>query len=92
MGLYERPPYYALTHILFGISAVWYPIVGILVLIYQLGQYFFNRRVFLFEWTIKKGNSIEHTLLKLAEVGFGYCIGSLIYRDVLNLSTSKGAT
>jgi hypothetical protein len=78
MGLYERPRGYALSHFLFGFLAVWFPLVGILALAYQLGQWWFNVRVFPVEGKILPGNSIQHTGLKLFEMGIGYTIGYLI--------------
>jgi hypothetical protein len=64
--------------VLFGFIAVWYPVIGILVLIYQLGQLVFDVRVFPVEGKILKGNSIEHTTKKLSEIAVGYIIGSII--------------
>jgi hypothetical protein len=80
MSLYDRPPHYALSHILFGFAAAWVPIIGILAVAYQLLQYVFNVRTFPVEWRIEKGNSVAHTGLKLAEMGLGYAIGFLLQR------------
>ena len=80
MTLYERPPYYAVSHILFGLVAVWIPLIGILAVAYQLLQFIFNVRTFPVEGRIEKGNSIEHTGLKLVEMGIGYILGILIQR------------
>jgi hypothetical protein len=81
-GLYERPRYYAASHLLFGYLAVWYPLVGILALVYQLGQFAFNVRVFPVEGRIEPGNSLEHTGLKLFEMAVGYLAGTLFRRVV----------
>ena len=78
MTLYERPPHYALSHILFGFAAVWFPIIGILAVVYQLAQFAFNVRTFPVEWRIEKGNSVAHTGLKLAEMTLGYALGFLL--------------
>lgn len=78
MGLYPRPHYYALSHIIFGFAAAWYPIVGILALAYQLGQLALNIRVFPVEGKVLEGNSIKHTALKIGEIGLGYLIGLLV--------------
>ncbi len=78
MTLYERPPHYAISHILFGLIAVWVPIIGILAVTYQLLQFAFNVRTFPVEGRIEKGNSVAHTGLKLAEMGLGYSLGTLI--------------
>ena len=80
MTLYDRPPHYAMSHILLGFAAVWFPIIGVLAVAYQLLQFVFNIRTFPVEWSIKKGNSVAHTGLKLAEMGLGYAIGSLLQR------------
>jgi hypothetical protein len=80
MALYDRPPHYAISHILFGFAAVWFPIIGILAVAYQLLQYVFNVRTFPVEWRIEKGNSVAHTGLKLAEMALGYTFGSIIKR------------
>ena len=76
--LYERPPIYAISHILIGFIAVWFPIIGIIGLIYQLAQYILDIRTFPRELKIEKGNSWQHTSLKLAEMGIGYMIGYII--------------
>lgn len=78
MALYERPPHYAISHILFGFTAVWFPIIGILAVVYQLAQFAFNVRTFPVEWHIEKGNSVAHTGLKLAEMALGYALGTLL--------------
>ena len=78
MTLYGRPPHYAISHILIGFIAVWVPTIGILAVIYQLLQFAFNVRTFPVEGCIKKGNSVVHTGLKLAEMAVGYALGSLI--------------
>lgn len=75
MTLYDRPPHYALSHMLFGFVAVWFPIIGILAITYQLLQFAFNVRTFPVEGRIEKGNSVAHTGLKLAEMAGGYVIG-----------------
>ena len=80
-GLYERPRYYAASHLLFGFSAVWYPLVGILAVLYQIGQFAFNVRVFPIEGRIEPGNSWEHTGLKLFEMAVGYLAGVLVRRS-----------
>jgi hypothetical protein len=60
---------------LFGFAAVWYPIIGILAITYQLLQFAFNVRTFPVEGRIEKGNSVAHTGLKLAEMALGYSLG-----------------
>lgn len=75
---FYKPWYYTASHVLFGFTAVWYPIVGIFVLLYQVGQYLFNVRVFPIEGRILEGNSIQHTFKKLVEILLGYAIGYLV--------------
>ena len=79
MFVYEKPRYYILIHILTGCIAVWFPIIGFAALTWQLGQYAANVRIFAHEGRIEAGNSIEHTAVKLAEIGVGVCIGFLLY-------------
>lgn len=84
---YYKPWYYGLSHVIIGGIAVWYPIIGILALTYQLGQLFFNVRVFPIERIIKHGNSVEHTLIKIAEMSLGYFIGYMIKtNNALNIT------
>lgn len=78
MTSYYKPLHYTLSHIAIGFVAVWYPVVGILAIIYQLGQLLFNVRVFPVEGVIKQGNSVHHTIKKLSEIGMGYAIGYLV--------------
>lgn len=79
-GLYERPRYYAASHLLFGFLAVWFPLIGILAVMYQIGQFAFNVRVFPIEGRVEPGNSFEHTGLKLFEMAVGYLAGVLVRR------------
>jgi hypothetical protein len=76
--IYEKPWYYTASHFILGFFCFWFPLLGILVLIYQLGQFVFNVRVFPVEGKIEKGNTIEHTGIKLTEIGVGYGIGYLV--------------
>ncbi len=76
--LYERPSYYAISHILIGFMAVWYPVIGIIGIIYQLAQYILNIRFFPVELSWEKGNNIYHTGMKVLEIGIGYLLGYLV--------------
>ena len=78
--IYERPHYYAASHIFFGFVAVWFPWVGILAVAYQVLQFVFNVRVFPVEGRILPGNTWQHTGLKLAEMALGYVAALLIRR------------
>ena len=53
-----------------------------LAVVYQLGQLLFNVRMFPVEGIIKHGNSVEHTVIKLSEIGFGYVIGSVLKKNM----------
>ena len=78
--IYERPHYYAASHIFFGFVAVWFPWVGILAVAYQVLQFVFNVRVFPVEGRILPGNTWQHTGLKLSEMALGYVAALLIRR------------
>jgi hypothetical protein len=78
MVSYYKPWYYTASHVGIGFAAVWYPLVGILAILYQVGQLLFNVRVFPVEGKILQGNSIQHTIKKLSEIGLGYGIGYLM--------------
>ena len=75
MTVYERPPLYAISHLAFGFTAVWYPLIGFLALMYQIGQLVYNVRVFPMEGKILPGNSVSHTAVKLGEMAIGYVLG-----------------
>lgn len=75
--MFYRHPIYFITHLILGFLGYFYPEVLYVTLGYQLLQYVLNIRFFLFEGVIKSGNSIEHTAIKLGEVGAGYVIAML---------------
>ena len=77
--IYERPSYYAFVHVMIGFVSVWVPLIGMLALVYQIGQYAFNIRVFFMEGEIRPGNSWDHTGLKLVEMAVGYAVGYGVY-------------
>jgi len=79
MELYAKPKIYILSHLIFGFAAIWYTWIGILALLWQLGQYIADVRIFAVEGKIEKGNSFEHTALKIAEIGLGASIGLLVF-------------
>ena len=68
---------YVFIHILLGIISYNYPYIWVIFIIYQLSQLVFNKRVFLFERTIKDGNSIYHTLSKIFQFIFGYFLKAI---------------
>jgi len=77
MTVYYRPSIYAASHVFFGFIAVWFPLIGFLSLMYQIGQYIYNVRVFPIEGRIEKGNSLAHTAIKIGEMGVGFVLGLL---------------
>ena len=82
--LFERPFYYSFFHIAVGFLSAWIPGLLAFVLVYQIVQLLLNKRFFLFEGEIREGNSLEHTLLKIAEVLLGFLLGSLVRtKDVI---------
>ena len=72
---YYKPAIYTVSHLALGFAAAWYPVVGAVMVVYQLLQLALNVRFFLFEMKIREGNTWQHTALKLSEVGLGYVIG-----------------
>ncbi len=82
MTVYERPPFYALSHLGFGFVAVWFPFIGFLALMYQIGQLVYNVRVFPMEGKILPGNSVSHTAVKLGEMAIGYVTGLLVKNSI----------
>jgi hypothetical protein len=76
--IYERPYYYAVSHIFFGFIAAWFPWFGIFIVTYQLLQLAFNVRVFVIEGSILPNNTWQHTAQKLSEIGLGYIIGLVV--------------
>lgn len=79
---YYKPAIYTFSHGALGFIAAWYPVVGAVMVVYQLLQLAFNVRFFLFEMAIKEGNTWQHTALKLAEVWIGYIAGIYVRRRV----------
>ena len=70
--IYEKPSKYLIIHVTLGIISFFYrPLIWIF-LAYQFLQLVLNKRFFIFEWRIKKGNSIEHTVVKLLEFFAGF--------------------
>ena len=77
LKIYQKHPKYVITHIIIGIIAAFYMPVLWAFLIYQTTQLVLNKRFFLFEWRIKDGNSIEHTVVKVIEFFAGFLIGKI---------------
>ena len=76
--IYEKSPIYLIIHVSLGVVSVFYTPVLWGFLLYQCLQLVLNIRFFLFELRIKKGNSIEHTVVKVAEFFIGFFIGKLL--------------
>ena len=81
--LFERAPIYAVMHFLIGFSGAWYTPILVLAFIYQLFQYFFHIRFFFFDFSVKSGNSLQHTSVKLLEILLGYLIGIFVRFAIL---------
>ena len=67
LDYYEKPTYYTVIHMLIGVFTYYYAIIGIIYVIYQFLQLYLNKRFFLFEWKVENGNTLFHTLIKIAE-------------------------
>lgn len=78
--IYEKPAFYTLSHVAIGFAAVWFPVLGAIMIVYQLAQLILDVRFFALHLEIKKGNSWQHTLLKLSEMGVGYGLGLFVRR------------
>ena len=59
-------------HILMGAVTYYYHVFAFIYLIYQFGQLYYNKRIFLFQWKIENGNTMVHTLIKIVEFITGY--------------------
>jgi len=77
LKMFHRHPIYLATHLILGFLGYFYPEVLYVTLGYQLLQYALDIRFFLFEGVIKSGNTLNHTAVKLGEVGIGYVIAML---------------
>ena len=80
--MFKRHPIYFITHLILGFVGYFYPMVLYGTIGYQVLQYGMDVRFFLFEGVIKSGNSLEHTAMKLGEVGIGYIL-AVLYKCVL---------
>lgn len=83
-GVYKKPIYYGLIHVVAGFLAFHYPWFGIVFLIYQLMQLVLHKRFFIFQGKIKDGNSLKHTAFKLQEFLLGMFIAFIIDRIFSN--------
>ena len=76
--MFKRHPIYLFIHIALGVIGYYYPEVLYSAIGYQIAQYLFDVRFFLFEATILQGNSINHTIWKIGEIGLGYTL-AMVY-------------
>ena len=84
---YSTP--YWITHLVAGgilaikTIPIQYRLVLLLsIIIYQLGQYYLNVRLFIFDNKVMKGNSLQHTIHKLQDYLFGFCIILILSRFI----------
>lgn len=80
-GVYKKPLYYGLIHVISGFIAFYYGWFGVVFLIYQLSQLALNKRFFIFQGRIEDGNSLGHTAFKLSEFLVGLLIGYIIHKS-----------
>jgi hypothetical protein len=78
MTIWQKPLIYTVIHILSGSISYYYPDLILFIVGYHLSQYFLNVRFFAFELKTERGNSVEHTVVKLLEVLIGYLLAYLI--------------
>jgi len=79
-GVYRKPLYYGLIHVLSGFLAFHYSWFGIVFLVYQLSQLILNKRFFIFQGRMEDGNSLGHTAFKLGEFLVGMLIAFVIHK------------
>jgi len=75
--MFKRHPVYFITHLILGFIGYFYPEVLYATIGYQFLQYALDIRFFLFEGVIKSGNTLNHTAVKLGEVGVGWLLAML---------------
>ena len=79
-GVYRKPLYYGLIHVLSGFLAFHYAWFGVVFLVYQLSQLILNKRFFIFQGRMEDGNSLGHTAFKLGEFLIGILIAFIIHK------------
>lgn len=79
-GVYRKPLYYGLIHVLSGFLAFHYAWFGIVFLVYQLSQLILDKRFFVFQGRMEEGNSLGHTAFKLGEFLVGMLIAFVIHK------------
>ena len=87
-GTYNIPFLYSLSHYIVGYLGYYNINLLILFIIYQLYQYSIDARFFFLSSNhkthniIKKGNSLMHTLKKIAECAVGFLIAYLLHKQL----------
>lgn len=80
-GVYKKPLYYGLIHVLSGFIAFHYAWFGVVFLVYQLSQLILNKRFFIFQGRMEEGNSLSHTSFKVGEFLIGILIAFVIHKS-----------
>lgn len=91
MEIWPKPFIYTLSHLLIGFAGYYSNSILVLFILYQFIQLFFNTRFFLFSLKFEKGNSIEHTFLKLGEMFLGYLLAYLFEQFIKKNKASNKA-
>lgn len=73
------PPVYSLGHFLIGYASSYKPEIGWAFLAYELYQLLLGKRFFLLEDEVCPGNSVAHTLSKLAVFAVGWLVGHSLH-------------
>jgi len=79
MRIWHKDPLYVLIHVLSGIVCYFLPAIIPVVVGYHVLQYLLDIRFFGLEGKIRRGNSLEHTAVKLLEVLAGYLLAKVVY-------------
>ena len=72
--MYQTDIKYIIIHVILGALSYYYPMILPIFSMYQLIQLVLNKRVFMFEFKIKDGNSLQHTSNKMIQFFLGYSI------------------
>ena len=78
MTVWCIPVIYSLIHFSSGFIGYFYPVVLALGVGWHIIQYALNIRFYLFKLTYKRGNSLEHTSVKLLEVLGGFLLAFVL--------------
>jgi len=78
MTVWCIPVIYSTIHFSSGVIGYFYPIILALSVGWHIMQYVLNIRIYLFQLTYRKGNSLEHTSVKLLEVLGGFLLAFVL--------------